>query len=272
MVDGWPVFAPDLAEESGGYDPSHFARIPDADVEHYWRRARNRLFAWALERFFPRAASFLEIGSGNGVVLSALRKRFPRLQLWGSEVHTAGLRSIQEKVPGVQLLQCDARQLPFRNEFDVLGAFDVLEHIEEDHKVLQEAFEVAKEGGGILLSVPQHPFLWSQRDELVHHKRRYRRRELIRKVRNAGFSVRYCTSFITFPFPMMCISALRNRRPRPHYDPFAEHRVGPLVNGLLNAVLSTERQLLKRRIALPFGGSLFLVAEKAADAHFPSQS
>ena len=94
-------------------------------------------------------------------------------------------------MPGVTLFQMDARFVPFEEEFDVIGAFDALEHIKEDEDVLREIFRATKEGGGIILTVPQHPFLWSQMDEISHHYRRYTRRGLIDKVQRAGFEVVY---------------------------------------------------------------------------------
>ena len=67
----------------------------------------------------------------------------------------------------------DARNIPFRDEFDVIGAFDVLEHIDEDVAVIDEVRKALRPGGGFLMSVPQHPALWSQQDERAFHVRRY---------------------------------------------------------------------------------------------------
>ena len=76
----------------------------------------------------------------------------------------------------------DARRIPFEREFDVVGAFDVLEHIVEDEDVLGQMFKATRPGGGLLVTVPQHPFLWSASDEHAMHQRRYSRAELRRKV------------------------------------------------------------------------------------------
>ena len=63
----------------------------------------------------------------------------------------------------------DARRIPFEDEFDVIGAFDVLEHIKEDEQVLVQMHRAVKSGGGIMLTVPQHMFLWSEQDVQAHH-------------------------------------------------------------------------------------------------------
>ena len=69
------------------------------------------------------------------------------------------------RVPDVQLYQLDGRRLPFEEEFDVVGAFDVLEHVDDDGLVLAQMHQATKPGGGIIVSVPQHPWLWSAVDE-----------------------------------------------------------------------------------------------------------
>lgn len=262
-IAGHLAFAPELALDNDGYDAERFAEIPGIEDEHFLRRARNRLFTWALERYFPDASSLLEIGSGIGTVLKAFRDAYPALELAGSDLYVAGLDVIHEHVSGVAAFQADARRLPFREEFDIVAAFDTLEHVDDDESVLRQMHLAAKPGGGILVSVPQHPFLWSQRDECVAHKRRYTRRELLGKVRSAGFEVEWITSFITLPFPMMALAAVRNRKPREGYDPFAEFKAGRAVNATLNLLLSCERQALKAGISLPFGGTLFLVGRRS---------
>ena len=166
-------------------------------------------------------------------------------------------------VPSARLFQADACSLPFRDAFDVIGAFDVLEHIDDDTGVLAELGAVLKPGGGLLISVPQHPSLWSARDEAVSHKRRYTRGELVRKLTDAGFAVKRATSFMSLPLPAMWWSAVRHRQLRDNYDPFAEFRIGRIPNAILNGVLGFERGLLRRGVSFPVGGTLLVVATSA---------
>jgi SAM-dependent methyltransferase len=261
-VAGHLAFAPQLAESNDGYDPELFADIPGIDDEHFLRKARNRLFTWAMGRYFPDAYSLLEIGSGIGAVLKAFRGAYPDLQLAGSDLYVTGLDELEQNVPRVLVFQADARRLPFRQEFDVVAAFDTLEHIDDDVGVLRQMYSASKPGGGILVSVPQHPFLWSQRDVCLHHKRRYTRRELLEKVRATGFAVARLTSFVTLPFPMMALAAVRNRKPREGYDPFAEFKLGRATNAALDVLLSCESKAVKAGVSLPFGGTLLLVGRR----------
>lgn len=245
---------------SDGFDPAAFEHLAALEESSFWFRSRNRLICWALQRYFPRARSVLEIGCGTGYVLSGVRQALPQARLVGSELHAEGLEYAQRRLPEVELLQFDARRIPFDGEFDVVGAFDVLEHIEEDEAVLAEIHRALRGAGGMLLTVPQHPWLWSAADEYAEHKRRYRRSELIRKVTAAGFAVRRITSFVTIPLPAMAAARVRDRRAGASYDPTREHQAAARATGLLERVLGFERSLIERGANLPVGGSLLMVA------------
>jgi len=266
MRGAWPAFAPALAEANDGYDPERFAEIQDFDAPHFLREARNALFTWALGRYFPSARRYLEIGAGIGVVLGAMQEAHPELEVWGSEIYESGLRQIAANVAGVQLFQADARALPFQGEFDAVGAFDTLEHIDDDVAVLEELYRALRPDGGLLLSVPQHPWLWSARDEAVAHKRRYTRADLLAKLEATGFEPVRVTSFVSLPFPAMWWAAVRNRTLREGYDPFAEFKGGAVPHGLMTGILALERALLRAGVSFPFGGTLFVAARRRTGA------
>src|SRR5262249_55958885 len=140
---------------------------------------RARLINLLLKRYFPHAGNLLEIGCGTGSVLLALRTAFPRLELAGSELFPRGLEFARQRLGSkVLLLQMDARAIPAVCEFDVIGAFDVIEHIEEDERVIGQIYTALKPGGGTIIAVPQHPCLWSPADDAARHQRRYVRGEL----------------------------------------------------------------------------------------------
>ncbi|MEO1338731.1 MAG: class I SAM-dependent methyltransferase, partial [Myxococcota bacterium] len=143
---GVPRFAPDVPAADDGYDPNYFERMAAVEPEHFWFRNRNALLSWALRRFFPSADNLLEIGCGTGFVLSGLSQSKPKLALYGSELHVRGLDFARRRLPDAQFFQMDARQLPFRSAFDVVGAFDVLEHIDEDQMVLEQLHEAVRPG------------------------------------------------------------------------------------------------------------------------------
>lgn len=256
------LFAPDLAASNDGFEPGLFSQIESSIKSNYWERAREAFFPWALGTLFPKASSFLEIGCATGKILQAMHMAHPDLLLAGGEIYADGLQTVAGKVPNASVFQFDARHMPFEKEYDVIGAFDVLEHIDEDEVVLREMHRACKRGGGVMVSVPQHPFLWSQRDEALFHKRRYTRRDLLRKLRNTGFSPVRVTSTMTFPFPLMVLAAVTSRKRREDYDPWKELRTGALTDAILSAMLAVERQSIQLGISYPFGGTLFVAATR----------
>jgi SAM-dependent methyltransferase len=146
---------------------------------------------------------------------------------------------------------------PWESMFDLVGVYDVLEHLEDDRQAIGALKKVLKINGGILITVPQHPELWSSTDEDAQHTRRYRPGELEGKLRETGFSVVYSTSFVSLPLPALWYS-----RRRPKTVAHCELTLPPALNGSLGALLYAERLLLKSGIRLPLGGSRLVAARK----------
>src|SRR3989339_1850454 len=172
---------------SQGFDSDYFWQIQKLESRNFWFCSRNRLILWALKKFFPQMKSFLEVGCGTGFVLSAIEKSFPETQISGSDLFSEGLSFAKKRLKNASLFQMDARQMPYREEYDVIGAFDVLEHVLEDECVLNQFHQGLKKGGGLILTVPQHAWLWSSQDEVACHKRRYTCEELTIKLKKSGF-------------------------------------------------------------------------------------
>jgi SAM-dependent methyltransferase len=169
---------------------------------------------------------------------------------------------LRARVPGARLIQMDVCDIPFEDEFDVIAAFDVLEHVEDDRLALSQVCTATRPGGVVILTVPQHPFLWSAIDDHSYHKRRYGREDLVEKVRSAGFELRRVTSFVTFLLPMMLLSRLTQALRGPDADPLREFKLHPRVGKVLGRIMSAERFLIGLGCSFPVGGSLLLVAGK----------
>ena len=256
---------PGQALEGEGFSPDYFAEVFQLESGNYWFRSRNRLLTWALGCYFPKASRLLEIGCGTGFVLSGFQQAFPHLELFGSELFSEGLDFACQRLPGVSLLQMDARSIPYDREFDVIGAFDVLEHIDDDELVVEQMFRATKPGGGVILTVPQHQFLWSIVDEHAFHKRRYARRDLVGKMDRAGFRVIRSTSFVSALLPLMLLSRRRRHMTRAKYDPLAEYNINKTLNSALEKVLDMERFAIEKGASFPAGGSLLLVARRESE-------
>ena len=262
LHDGHPVYAPELDANFNGYSTDFFSSLAEIEAGYFWCEARNHILVGTLRKYFPTAESLLEIGCGTGFALLRLRQEFPGIKLSGSDIFNEGLAYAKKRVRAAQFFQMDARKIPFEDELDVIGAFDVLEHIEEDELVLSQVFRAVR-CGGIIFTVPQHQWLWSRNDAIAGHKRRYSRKELVAKVHKAGFQVIFLTSFVSFLFPLMLLSRFRGRRDKGSQEDIIKELQQPdLLNKMLGRVCDFERWFIKMGVAFPMGGSLLCVAAK----------
>ena len=125
-LNGIEAHAPEFANDGGGFKAEYFSELSRLEAENFWFRARNQLILWALRTYKPIASNFLEVGFGTGFVLSGIARACPKLALSGSEIFLAGLSHAAERVPSAHFMQMDARRVPFVEEFDAIGSFDVL--------------------------------------------------------------------------------------------------------------------------------------------------
>ena len=263
-IEGFPAYAPELAREAPGYDPDFYATLAELEAGNFWFRARNALILWMLQTRFVRRTRYLEVGCGTGFVLSAISDRFPTMDVSGSEIFVEGLAIAARRAPRAKLFQMDARNVPFVSQFDVIGAFDVLEHIHDDTLVLGELHKALVPGGGVILTVPQHPWLWSGQDDYAHHERRYAVGELEGKLRHAGFEVRWSGSFVFLLLPALVLSRLSRRKDADEQrDPLAEFKLPDWLNSALLFVMRVEGLIIRAGIRLPIGGSRLVVAFKS---------
>jgi len=264
--NGFVQLAPDLDDVDEGFDLASYARLGDIEDDHFWFVTRNEMIAWLVRRFAAQTGRALEIGCGTGYVLFALRKALPSAQLSGSELHSLGLAYARQRHgQAIELFQMDARHSGLSDVLDLIGAFDVLEHIADDRRVLDEIYRMLRPGGVLIATVPQHPWLWSRSDEVAHHQRRYRVGELANKARHAGFSIRYQSSFAALTLPLMAASRLRSRlsnRGDSTESLDVETKVSPHLNTALRLCLRSEHMLRRLGLPLPLGGSQVVVAAK----------
>lgn len=257
--NGYLVFAPEIGKV--GFEIVYFEQLVKAEEGNFWFEARNQILLWALARFLPENAHFLEIGCGTGYVMRGIQNAFPRWSLTGSDIFLEALPYAAKRAPQVTFMQIDARRIPYTAEFDGIGVFDVLEHIHEDTLVLEQMHKALKPGGYAVMSVPQHPSLWSPVDAYWEHFRRYTQAELRCKVEAAGLRVVYATSFVSLLLPAMLLSRRRLNRLGAAYDPYTEYKTG-VVNATLKGMMTLERTLIRGGARFPAGGSLLMVAQR----------
>jgi len=246
-----------------GYDRNFFRKISEVEDKHFWFSSRNRLIRRVLKRYTPEAVNFLEIGCGTGFVLSVLEQEFPNLSLTGCDIYPEAMGFSGKRLARTRLLLADARHLPFKSAFTAIGMFDVLEHIDDDDRVLSEIYLSLAQAGKLILLVPQHRYAWSGADSSASHLRRYEARELKKKLEDAGFEVLASSSFVSLLFPAVLLwRTAGERAPAIRRKASPELDLHPALNFILQRIMGFELFLGRSGVRFPFGASLLMVAQK----------
>ncbi len=269
IISGIKCYSPDLAIENGDYPSDAFKLLFEIEEKNFWFVNRNKIIINLFKKHVGEEVNkVLEIGSGTGYVLKGLNDTFKNYNLYGSEIHLEGIKYAESRLRNIEFIQVDATNMPFENEFNAIGAFDVLEHIEQDLKVIQQVHKALKSGGLFIISVPQYQWMWSVNDDIAYHKRRYSRKELKNKLLSEGFEIDYVSSFVFILFPVMYISRLFKQK-KVHeiteeiiFKEMNELKLNPMLNSIFGALMKIDVFLIKNGISLPFGGSLIIVAKK----------
>ncbi len=226
--------------------------------DYWWYRSRALLLECVLGRYLGEPEAALDVGSADGPSVGWMRGAHRRVTV---DLIPEGL------VPGEGVC-ASAERLPFADTtFDVVAAFDVVEHCEDDRRAMTELARVLRPGGRLLLSVPAYAWAWSDHDVRAGHHRRYTRRDLERLVRAAGLDVERSTYAFTAVFPFFVAERLARRlrrrlgRPAPDRLPSVPAR----LDRLLEALSRAESRVLPGR-DLPFGSSVLLAAVKPPEA------
>lgn len=237
-----------------------YDRMNELEANHWWFVARRRVIAALIDRHLKKApdVAILEAGCGSGGNLPMLGQ-FGRVDAFEYDA-TARAKATEKS-------QLDVRfgalpdELPFDDRrYDLIGLFDVLEHVEADTASLAALGARLSDRGVILVTVPAFPSLWSRHDERHHHFRRYTRASLAEVAAKAGLRVRYASYFNFFLFPL-AVTARALKRLTGSDTPDDTMPSAP-VNAVLTRVFGAERHLVGR-LRLPVGLSLAAVLEKA---------
>ena len=228
--------------------PAELQLLTSLEDRHWWYKERRAILARELRRL-PATGQALDIGAaggGNTRVLQEHGWRALALEYSDSVADVA-------KARGISAIRADARDLPLRSgSCELVTAFDILEHIDEDYLAAGEIFRVLKPGGTALIAVPCDMALWSAHDDEVGHVRRYTRHGLVSVVQKAGLTVDEVWSWNVLLRPVVAL-----RRKKSTGSDLDE--VPALVNSALTAIIIAERYLPTK--SLP-GVSLFLRARR----------
>jgi SAM-dependent methyltransferase len=229
-------------------ETTEIRKLAALEDRHWWYRERRALLGGALRRLRPPGRA-LDVGAAGGGNTRVLQRY--GWQAVAVEFSAEGAQVARQR--GLDVLRADARWLPVASgSMDLVTAFDVLEHIEEDHLAAEEIRRVLRPGGTALIAVPSDPRLWSAHDEAVHHVRRYTRATLLDLMDKADLRVEELWSWNVLLRPV----AAWHRRRSTGSD---LSELPAVVNTALRATVAAERYLPVRRLP---GLSLMLRAAR----------
>ncbi|MBM2811042.1 MAG: Methyltransferase type 11 [Chloroflexi bacterium] len=228
-------------------DSGFYAEYSQIETTHWWSLGRRSIFLDLLRGRLAAhpQARLLDVGCGTGAMLGLLQ---PFGTPIGVDVEASALGYCRDR--GCErLVQASANALPFLDAtFDLVTAFDIIEHMDDDVGSLAELGRVCRDDGQVLLSVPAYSFLWGAQDEISHHRRRYTRGDLAGRLHAAGLRPELLTYFNTFLFPIIAGIRLARRfipeGDRQLRSDFTMTKPG-LTNAVLTRILAAESPFIR---------------------------
>ncbi len=234
-----------------------YEQMAELDQRHWWYRARRQVLAELIRRKAPPppGARLLEIGCGTGHNLAMLGQFGP---VDGLELDDQA-RAIAERRLGRTVMSAPLPELAGVPEhyYDLVGAFDVIEHIDDDEAALESIATRLKPGGKFVMTVPAHRWMWSAHDVVNHHKRRYSKSALKTLIDNSPLRLESIGYFNSLLFPLAVAERMASKA-RGKDDANLSLPSAPL-NSALEHAFAVERHLIGR-VPLSPGLSLFAVA------------
>ena len=218
------------------------------DMENsWWYKGRSVVLTGILKRM-PIAFETLDFGAGFGGMFPMLARFSKRVSAFepdfeaNSELKRRGYERVYPTTDEALATQ-----------YDLIGFFDVMEHIKGDKTFLTQIKKSLTPNGKILLTVPAYQWLWSQLDVEGHHERRYTKRKLIQMLQEAGYKIDFASYWNVFLFPVAAVIRLSGS--------IGESGLGlpTPINAFFLALIRIEAFLM-HIFPLPFGLSIVVLA------------
>lgn len=247
-------------------DYKDFIQLHNQQDLHFWYKARKKLIFNLLNFVFKNCVEdrlILDIGCGTGTELEIIKK-FGQVVAFDNNLNVLELAKKQ----GCKIILADIEKYKLQNNhYDAVCCFDLLEHLKDDQKVIDNIFQSLKEGGHFFFTVPAFQFLFSAHDIAMQHYRRYNKRKFLRKLEKAGFKILKLNYWNSFLFPVIVIIRLFKKIiiklfPKTKY--YSEARkINKYLNKLLFLILNLENSpIFFNKLRIPFGLTMYGVVKK----------
>ena len=238
--------------------PDEYKFMYDMEESHWWFLSHRHLAVRLIESLRLSRPKILDVGAGTGGKIRSFAKLG---EAHGIDVSEKAVEFCQRR--GLEnVVLCPAEHIAFPDEtFDIVTSFDVLEHVNNPSRMLEECRRVLKAGGHLIISVPAFRFLWSQHDEALCHLRRYERKEFSNELEEAGFEIKrmsylfFVSFFVVAPIRLL-------RRVRQAKTICDTTTLPPRLLNLALVALFRFETWLSMKMGLPFGTTLYAVGKK----------
>jgi len=248
-------------------DKSYESKYHKLEENHWWFMARRDIILKLIKQLnLKKNSKILEIGCSGGPLIKNLKEN-QFTEVHGIDISKKAINICKQGgLKNVKVMNGSNMQFQ-DNEFDLIIASDILEHIKDDISALSEWRRILKPCGRLIIFVPAFNFLWSNHDEINHHYRRYSKSQLKKRLKKAGYHIEYISywNFSLF-FPTALVRTFQNifrRNTEQKKDQL--YKANTFINKIITLLLKCENWLLKL-LKFPVGVSVFAVCKKYADS------
>lgn len=241
---------------------SEYATMAEREQTYWWHIGRLKIIETYIKRAQAgrRKLKIMNIGCGTGGTIDMLQSFGVVDNVDISEEAIKFMRKRGYK----RLTKVEGIKLPFKDRtYDLVGAFDVLEHIEDQTGALKEWKRILKDDGAIVVTVPAYQWLWTDHDVSLHHKRRYTTKRLAEAAAEAGLKPEKKSYAIVFSLPLVVGFRFLNKVLGRKADSETSYvNIPNWANNAFTKMLYGEAKLHKK-IKFPFGTSVVSILRKA---------
>lgn len=243
-------------------DTKEYERMYRLENFYWWFQGRKNIVLRLVKNYFKdkKIHNILDAGCGTGMIFSNLEKFGTVI---GIDLSEEALKFCKERRLR-PLINADLTSLPFQDEsFDLAVALDILEHVPEHEKAMAEFYRTVVKGGKLIITVPAHPFIWSEHDIALHHVRRYTMKtfnELIATQKWKKLKISYA---ISFTFPGIVLFRILGKFFKKKKETASTDLIilPKAINSFLTFLIRIESRMMQY-INIPFGVTIVAVLEK----------
>jgi SAM-dependent methyltransferase len=239
------------------YTPKGHIILAEAEKTHFWFVTRKEYITTNIQKYPPKGKKIADYGGGTGDIAHHLQNAGYEVTLY--DYYEEGLKIAKSRgIKKVKKIDLNAPLPP--KQYDVVCAFDVIEHFENDTALLKQFNKSLKKDGVIYITVPAHPLLWQKTDIIGGHYRRYNRKTMTKLLTETGYEILTVKHFFVMTLPLLLLRKILDKfkiRKQEH----EEIKINKTINNILKFITRIENKILKNSTP-KLGGSLFAAARK----------